>query len=101
MAILQSALVEPLLSRQQSAVMRNIACATQLNEALKGILSLKEIVSRANNYVVRPYELDPLIDYLSAEIIRVLMQIKIPADKAGASKSSTNAPGKVPGTSTN
>lgn len=91
MAILQGALVEPLLSRQQIAVVREIAHAAQLNEALIAIqkldltkvsiptghaIGVKATVSENEN--IR----QPIIDYLQAEIIRVLMQIKTPAPQS-------------------
>lgn len=100
MAILASALVEPLLSRQQSAVVRNIACAAQLNEALKSLMLMK--VTLSTDHGLMP-DAEPMIlieQYLKAEITRVLMQIKLPAKPVSVSKADTIAPGKDPGTST-
>jgi len=99
MAILQSALVEPLLSRSQTAVIRDIARVTQLNEALKGLILIKQ--SFDSNQLAKPTVTSILAieEYLRAEIIRVLMQIKTPAIAAGNSNESTKAPGNVPGIS--
>lgn len=82
MAILKSVLEEPLLNRTQTAVLRNIACATQLNEGLRNVNLIKSTMC-----VLRPGEIETkspyhlIEDYLKSEINRVLMQIKVPAIK--------------------
>lgn len=101
MAILQSALVEPLLSRQQSAVVRNIACAAQLNEALKSLVLMKDQLSTDQLALPTAEPIIHIEQYLKAEITRVLMQIKLPAKPVSVSKADTIVPGKVPGTLTN
>lgn len=97
MAILQSALVEPLLSRQQSAVIRNIACAAQMNEALKSLKLIEGELSTDQLAMPTAEPIAHIRNYLKAEITRVLMQIKIPAKAVLDSKADTQAPGKVPG----
>lgn len=95
MAILQSVLVEPLLSRQQSAVIRNIACVAQLTEALKMLDNTEStMVPRLN---AKANSLSPEVtlrirDYLHAEIIRVLMQIKVPVTSTVQSGADTTTP---------
>jgi len=92
MAILQSAMVEPLLSRQQTAVIRDIARAAQLGEALGVLDKLSKIVTK--DIVSKAYN-EKLSSYLNAEIKRVLMQIKIPVITADANKGDTTTPKKV------
>jgi predicted nucleotide-binding protein (sugar kinase/HSP70/actin superfamily) len=92
MAILQSAMVEPLLSRQQTAVIRDIARAAQLGEALGVLDKLSKIVTK--DIVSKAYN-EKLSSYLNAEIKRVLMQIKIPVITADAIKGDTTTPKKV------
>lgn len=82
MAILKTSYEEPLLSKEQSSVVRAIAHATQLTEALIGIKKMREIINSPNNAFeaksrVNDY-FDTTSEYLEAEIKRVLMQIKIP-----------------------
>jgi len=96
MAILQSALVEPLLSRQRTAVIRDIARAAQLNEALIQVLKIDSAIVTETTASSSPQNYTRSIqDYLKAEITRVLMQIKIPATTVGDQKADTNAPGKT------
>lgn len=92
MAILKSALEEPLLSRTQTAVLRNIACATQLNEGLRNVKQIKDtmcVLRPGQTETKSPYS--EIEDYLKSEINRVLMQIKVPAYK---SLDQQAAPGK-------
>jgi len=88
MAILKSSLEEPLLSREQMSIIRDIAHAAQLAEAIKQF----NIVT---DYLIDPKTkdqwtlstasksekeeiLENIQNYLKAEINRVLMQIKVP-----------------------
>lgn len=94
MALLQSALVEPLLSRQQVAVLRDIARAAQMNEALKSIKLIEvELTDQKAFGQAAVSPLIPIREYLTAEITRVLMQIKVPARSIDASKADTKSPG--------
>jgi len=99
MAILQSALVEPLLSRQQTAVLRDIARAAQLTEALKSLKLMETELSTDQLAMPTAQTTGSLSKYLKAEITRVLMQIKVPALAVSDSKADTSAPGKDPGVS--
>lgn len=92
MAILQSALVEPLLSRQQTAVIRDIARATQIGEALVMLDKLSKIIPKDSESKAY-YE--KLNSYLGAEARRVLMQIKIPVLTADLTRGDTTTPKKV------
>lgn len=99
MALIAQSYVEPLLSKRQQQVVRNIACAAQLNEAL--ILFEKTF---ANNCSANVKGFEPihkaqqekrkqLSEWLKAEIMRHLMQIKTPdvsvANKAKAPKAAS------------
>jgi len=96
MAILQSALVEPLLSKQQTAVLRDIARAAQLTEALKSIKLIESELFTDRMAMPKAEPISHLSSYLKAEITRVLMQIKVPAIAISDSKADTLAPGNVP-----
>jgi len=99
MAILQRSLEEPLLSRQQMIVVREIAHAAQLNEALlmlNKIDDASKVDQLASKPTAIPLSTDQLKAYLVAEIQRVLMLIKIPkSDATEQSKSVSIAPGKA------
>jgi len=96
MSILQSALVEPLLSRQQAAVIREIARAAQLNEALVVIRKINIATVSETTALSSPQTSTKLLqDYLESEIKKVLMQIKIPAPTVGDPKADTRAPGNA------
>jgi len=84
MAILQRSLEEPLLSRQQMVVVREIAHAAQLNEALIMLNKIDDAskVDQLAKPTAIPLSIDQLKSYLSCEIRRVLMLIKTPKPEA-------------------
>lgn len=84
MAILKSALEEPLLSRQQVVVLRDIARAAQLNQGLMDIRRIEDALNscKPSNGQARAIAPD-LVKYLESEIERVLMQIKVPKQALG------------------
>lgn len=99
MAILQSALVEPLLSRQQSVVVRDIARVAQLAEAYKSLQNIEDAFMKSLSNGIAKTSLtsncESIKGYLQAEAIRVLMQIKTPTVNVDVSKVDTTAPGKT------
>lgn len=81
MAILKSALEEPLLSKQQQAIIREIARIAQLAEALKAIIQYGEKAWPASGKTPSPKAVayTKLCDYLRGEADKALMKIRIPA----------------------
>jgi hypothetical protein len=75
MAILKSSLEEPLLTREQTSIIRAIAHSAQIAEAIKQLSIIDELLTNGKLPRQNPSELR---DYLNAEASRVLMQIKIP-----------------------
>jgi len=102
MPILQKTLEEPLLTRQQVAVVRDIARAAQLAGALKELQMTIQIVSLSHES--EPLKVQPItrlanvpnvVAYLKDEVERVLMQIKTPKQHPDNSEPvPTNVPGK-------
>jgi hypothetical protein len=82
MAILKSVLEEPLLTREQASVIRVIAHAAQLNEALNVLSKLRDIGASPVNQGIYATEVSPIESYIHAELKRVLTQVKIPRRKA-------------------
>jgi ABC-type polysaccharide/polyol phosphate transport system ATPase subunit len=78
MAILRTALEEPLLSRQQSSVLREIARAAQLNQGLIEVRKVSESLSEGTGLNQQLTKVKNLTTYLSSEIDRVLSSIKVP-----------------------
>ena len=92
MALTQKSLEEPLLSRQQAAVCRDIARAAQITEALKLVIQVSEFIEPKSNAhsEARSKEFiktEALKNYLKAEVERVLMQIKLPSTPVTVSQS--------------
>lgn len=79
MALLQKSLEEPLLSRQQSSVCRDILRAAQLNEALRSLALITQTLShnpdKGDEQIVSA---TMIRNYLESEIKRVLNEIKTP-----------------------
>jgi len=78
MAILKSSLEEPLLTREQSSVVRAIVHAAQIAEAytaLQKIISNDDL-KQVSNLSISHYQ--DLSQYLLAETNRVLISIKTP-----------------------
>jgi hypothetical protein len=75
MAILKSSLEEPLLTREQTSVIRAIAHSAQIAEAIKQLLIINASIT---NGVSPSNELIDIENYLKAEALRVLTQVKIP-----------------------
>jgi hypothetical protein len=103
MPILQKTLEEPLLTRQQVAVVRDIARAAQLAGALKELQMTIQIVNPLINEseptkvqpITRLTNVPNVIAYLKDEVERVLMQIKTPKQHPDNSEPvPTNASGK-------
>lgn len=84
-SIKQTNLTEPLLSRQQIAVVRDIARAIELNNALKELESLKDYSNTGIAALPKTYmdQVDQITKYLNAEINKILMQIKLPKQPIG------------------
>lgn len=93
MALTLKSIEEPLLSRQQAAVCRNIACAAQLAEAAKALENVKILIQTATEQTKLPdgnfsetasrslIKVNDILEYLSDEAKRVLMQIRLPAPR--------------------
>lgn len=98
MPILQSVLAEPLLTRQQVAVVRDIARAAQILEALKSLKGIQESFTSNNTSdgTIGLKRSSEIQEYLKAEIMKVLMQIKLPSQPSDtkSSEAHTNTPGK-------
>jgi len=75
MAILKSSLEEPMLTREQTHVIRAIVHAAQIAEALKA-LSIIEVTM--TNGVLPTAQVPQLKQYLMDQVNRVLTQVKIP-----------------------
>jgi uroporphyrinogen-III synthase len=75
MAILKSSLEEPLLTREQTSVIRAIAHSAQIAEAIKQLGIIDDIMTKG---LVPRHDTSEILDYLKAEASRVLMQIKVP-----------------------
>lgn len=75
MAILKSSLEEPLLTREQTSVIRAIAHAAQISEAIKQLDISATIVS---NGIATDPSCANIREYLKAELSRTLTQVKIP-----------------------
>jgi len=80
MPILQKALEEPLLSHAQVAVVREIARAAQLGQALKELHVLSEVIGSAQSprWTKTESPIDKLNTYLKSEIAKTLSKIKVP-----------------------
>jgi len=88
MAILKSSLEEPLLTREQMSIIRDIAHAAQIAEAYKQLNIVKDIIilstGSTTNWQGQRQVTDEetminnITSYLKAEASRTLMQIKIP-----------------------
>lgn len=86
MAILKSSLDEPLLTREQMSIIRDIAHAAQIANAIKELTIVQDIIIvpgsnvnwQANDKQPEQEHITNLLTYLKAEASRVLMQIKIP-----------------------
>jgi hypothetical protein len=85
MAILKSSLDEPLLTREQMSIIRDIAHAAQIANAIKELTIVKDMIItpgnvnwQANDKYPEQEHITNLLNYLKAEASRVLMQIKIP-----------------------
>jgi len=79
MAILKSSFEEPLLTREQSSVVRAIAHAAQLTEAFSALKKTQEIILNEKSMTLSSNDNIPsVLNYLQAEVERVLMQIKTP-----------------------
>lgn len=100
MALTQKSLEEPLLSRSQSAVCRNIACAAQLAEASKLLSFIETITVSTTNGLANSdstAKVRDIKEYLRLEATRVLMQIKLPAaPNLATQKATTETPSKSP-----
>jgi hypothetical protein len=83
MAILKSSLEEPLLSREQCAVIRAIAHSTQLLEAEVLVSKQLEISDTGHPLIGQPLnaKISLMLNYLKAERERVLTHVKIPSLK--------------------
>jgi len=68
-------LEEPLLTREQTSVIRAIAHSAQIAEALKQISMIESVIT---NGVEPRIELTDMKTYLVVEANRVLTQVKIP-----------------------
>lgn len=75
-----------MLSRQQVVIMRDIARASQLVQALKELKSMEEVISltelvpnKGNPSTKTHY--NQLKQWLEAEVQKTLMQIRIPTNK--------------------
>jgi hypothetical protein len=75
MAILKSSLEEPLLTREQTSVIRAIAHSAQIAEAIKQLSIIKTSITDG---ITPRNELIDMENYLKAEALRVLTQVKIP-----------------------
>lgn len=75
MAILKSSLEEPLLTREQTSVIRAIAHAAQIAEAVKQLSIIETVIPNGNMPMA---ELQDMKEYLKAETYRVLTHVKIP-----------------------
>jgi len=75
-----TSLVEPLLNRQQVAIVRDIARAVELHNAITELSSLKEIITNSQTAmpITEINKLTHVTEYLIAEVNRILMQIKLP-----------------------
>lgn len=79
MAILKSVLDEPLLSRQQAVVLRDIARAAQLSQGLKELQNIEDNLDpKQDDNVLRRSRYLDIQSYLSSEIKRILTQVKVP-----------------------
>lgn len=87
MAILKSVFEEPLLSRQHSAVLRDIARAAYLNQ---GLIEINKVIATGESAGSLPSssQYREVKDFLKTEITKVLTQIKIPA-KSSVIKATT------------
>lgn len=93
MPILQKTLEEPLLTRQQSAVVREIARASQLVEAYKILDSMANLITMNNGLDATSAEsINQTKRYLQAESTRVLTQIKTPVRPDQVSNVPVNVP---------
>jgi hypothetical protein len=92
MAILKGSLEEPLLSREQAAVIRAIAHAAQLFEAEQVLYKMESETRKWKGLEPTVPDANPLNKYLKAERERVLTQVKIPASKVTSSVADTNVP---------
>lgn len=89
MAILQSALVEPLVSRRHTAILRDICHAAQLSEAVNVLEKLQTPNSIRANKVKAEIK-----THLMQEIEELLTKVKIPAEnREGQPKANTTSPG--------
>jgi hypothetical protein len=103
MAILKSSLEEPLLTREQMSIIRDIAHAAQIAEAYNQASKIKEMMVVIEQQSIGKPKTDSditnllnVMAYLKAEALRVLMQIKVPrrqlADTKADTKISVNEP---------
>jgi len=98
MAILKSSLEEPLLTREQTSVIRAIAHSALIAEAIKQLSIIN--ISIANGETPRNEVID-IESYLKAEALRVLTQVKIPKRSvATTTEADTKDPVVKPGVNT-
>jgi hypothetical protein len=92
MAILKASLEEPLLSRDETIVIRAIAHVAQIAEAYKALQMINDgiLKDQANQCAASNQHLQSLNEYLKHKALRVLTQIKIPKVQALALKDETN-----------
>lgn len=81
MAILKNSLEEPMLTREQTHVIRAIVHAAQIAEAIK---LMAFIETNMTNGVLPTAQLSQLRQYLQDQAIRVLTQVKIPKSLVAA-----------------
>jgi hypothetical protein len=98
MAILKSSLEEPLLTREQTSVIRAIAHSAQIAEAIKQLSIIKTSITDG---ITPRNELVDMENYLKAEALRVLTQVKIPKRSvATTTEADTKDPVVKPGANT-
>lgn len=98
MAILKTSLEEPLLSRDEQAVIRVIAHVAQIAEAMKALQSATGTIIPTENPLRETSELNNTIkqlnEYLMLKAQRALTQVRLPATKSPALKEQTTEPSK-------
>jgi len=93
MAILQAAIAEDLLSKQERYVLRNIVKVSQLSEGLMSLKKAKDSLDQSTLSVKTRYpdlaqSLQSMDDYLSNQICKTISTIRLPeASNASDTKS--------------
>jgi hypothetical protein len=91
MPIQKTVLEEPLLSRKQAAVLRDIARAASLTVGLIEVEKVIDSIHPDEHHSSRGRRYRDLKDYLRSEAERVLMQIKTPAKPVSGEQSSPDS----------